>query len=399
MTSRPVKVAIAGAGIGGLAAALALRQRGCEVVVVEQAAQLGEVGAGVQMSPNAVKVLRALGVEPLIRDVACQPLAFTGRDWRSGRVLYRTPIKGVYERLYGAGYYHVHRADLHGALTQQLAASALHLGRRVTGVEQDRNAASLRLDNGEIIEADVIVGADGIHSAIRKSLLGDEKPRFTGNICWRGMVPVEALPKCHVELASSNWLGPKGHVVHYYVKGGAMVNFVAVYETDEWTQESWSTPSTVDEILETYAGWNDELLTTFSKSRDCFKWALYDRDPLTRWSDGRVTLLGDAAHPMLPFLAQGAAMAIEDGYELGSKIGSIHADADIHEALMQYERQRIPRTSRVQLGARARGTTMHLRSPWARMKRNFEFMLQGLRSPESTTHRAEWIFGYDATAR
>ncbi|MFD1557304.1 FAD-dependent monooxygenase [Paraburkholderia silviterrae] len=399
MSLRSTKVAIAGAGIGGLTAAIALRQRGCEVVVVEQAPQLGEVGAGVQMSPNAVKVLRAIGVEPLIRDLACEPLAFTGRDWRSGRVLYRTPIKGTYERLYGAGYYHVHRADLHHALTERLGDADLRLGQRVAGIEQDQHAASLKLESGETIEADVIIGADGIHSAIRRSILGDEKPRFTGNICWRGMVPVDALPKGHVELASSNWLGPKGHVVHYYVKGGAMVNFVAVYETDQWTEESWSTPSSVDEILKTYAGWNQELLTTFSKAEGCFKWALYDRDPLGRWSQGRVTLLGDAAHPMLPFLAQGAAMAIEDGYELAGTIGSVHAGAGIEAALVAYERQRIPRTSRVQLGARARGATMHLRSPWARMKRNFGFMLQGLRTPESTTHRAEWIFGYDATTR
>lgn len=399
MNSRSIKVAIAGAGIGGLATAIALRQRGCEVVVIEQAPQLGEVGAGVQMSPNAVKVLRAIGVEPLIRDVACEPLAFTGRDWKSGRVLYRTPIKGAFQRQYGAGYYHVHRADLHQALTACLAGADLRLGRRVVGIEQDHNAASLQIEGGESIEADVVIGADGIHSAIRKALLGDDKPRFTGNICWRGMVPVDALPKDHVELASSNWLGPKGHVVHYYVKGGSMVNFVAVYETDEWTQESWSTPSTVEELLNTYAGWNDELLTTFSKSERCFKWALYDRDPLKRWSDGRVTLLGDAAHPMLPFLAQGAAMAIEDGYELASRIGTVSDKTGIEGALIEYERQRIPRTSRVQLGARARGTTMHLRSPWARMKRNFGFMLQGMRTPESTTHRAEWIYGYDATAR
>ena len=399
MSSRSIKVAIAGAGIGGLAAAIALRQRGCEVVVVEQAPQLGEVGAGVQMSPNAVKVLRAIGVEPLIRDVACEPLAFTGRDWKSGRVLYRTPIKGSFERLYGAGYYHVHRADLHHALTARLDTADLRLGQRVAGIERDRHAASLKLEGGEVIEADVIVGADGIHSIVRRSLFGDEKPRFTGNICWRGMVPVDALPNGHVELASSNWLGPKGHVVHYYVKGGAMVNFVAVYETDEWTQESWSAPSTVDELLRTYASWNQELLTTFSNAQRCFKWALYDRDPLTRWSDGRVTLLGDAAHPMLPFLAQGAAMAIEDGYELACMIGRVGAGAGIAEALVEYERQRIPRTSRVQLGARARGTTMHLRSPWARMKRNVGFMLQSLRTPESTTHRAEWIYGYDATAR
>ncbi|QOT81940.1 FAD-dependent monooxygenase [Cupriavidus basilensis] len=397
MSTRPIKVVVAGAGIGGLAAAIALRQQGCEVVVVEQAAELGEVGAGVQMSPNAVKVLRALAVEPLVRETACEPLAFTGRDWKSGRVLYRTPIKGTFERLYGAHYYHVHRADLHHALCERLGDAELRVGQRVLGVEQHGEVASLKLADGSAVEADVVIGADGIHSAVRRSIVGDDKPRFTGNICWRGMVPVAALPKGHVELASSNWLGPKGHVVHYYVRGGAMVNFVAVYETDEWKEESWSTPSSVDELLQTYSGWNEELLRTFRATERCFKWALYDRDPLPHWSEGRVTLLGDAAHPMLPFLAQGAAMAIEDGYELATTLGKLRDGVGVEAALIAYEQRRIPRTSRVQLGARARGTTMHLRSPWARMKRNLGFMLRSFRKPETTTHRAEWIYGYDAT--
>ena len=398
MNKRRLKVAVVGAGIGGLTAALALRQQGCEVMVVEQASQLGEVGAGVQLSPNALKVMRALELEPMLRAVACEPEAFIGRDAISGRRLYRTAIKGLYERLYGAGYFHIHRADLHRALAESMPDDLLRLDRKCVGVEQSDGGAAVLFANGAALEADVVIGADGIHSRVRHSIFGADAPRFTGNICWRGMVPVEALPKNHVELASSNWLGPKGHVVHYYVRGGSLVNYVAVYETDSWSEESWTTASSVPELLQTYAGWNEELLTTLSATEQCFKWALYDRDPLPTWTDGRITLLGDAAHPMLPFLAQGAAMAIEDGYTIGKLLGAAGAGQNALAAtLAEYERLRIGRTSRVQLGARSRGTTMHLRSPLARLRRDAGFFLQGLRSPEATTHRAEWIYGHDVT--
>jgi salicylate hydroxylase len=396
MTRKP-KIVIVGAGIGGLTAAAALRNRGCEVVVLEQATVLGEVGAGVQLSPNAIKVMCALGLDSALRAVSCEPEAFVGRDWASGRHLYRTPIKGVYENLYGAGYYHIHRADLHGALATLIPQDQIWLGSKCAEVRQDQHGVAVVLASNEVVEGDVVIGADGIHSPVRRSLFGDDAPRFTGNMCWRGMVPVDALPRGHVELASSNWLGPRGHVVHYYVRGGAMVNFVAVYETSSWTEESWSTPGTVQELLQTYSGWNEELLTTFRATERCFKWALYDRDPLSQWSRGRVTLLGDAAHPMLPFLAQGAAMAIEDGYTLGSLLSGAGDFTQIAAALTEYERRRIPRTSRVQLSARARGTTMHLASPLARFKRNLGFFVQGLRTPESTTHKAEWIYSHDVT--
>lgn len=394
--SRPLKVLVVGGGIGGLTAALALRKMGLEVQVAEQAPALGEVGAGVQLSPNAVKVLRALDVESSIRRVACEPEAFVGRDSFSGRVLYRTPIKGTYERLYGAGYFHVHRADLHGVLARALPASAILLDRKCTRITQQDGVAVAHFVQGGSLEADVVIGADGIHSPVRHSLFGPDEPRFTGNICWRGMVRADALPSGHVESASTNWLGPKGHVVHYYVRGGELVNYVAVYETDHWTDESWSTPATVEELLATYAGWNAELLSLFQATEHCFKWALYDRDPLSQWSRGNVTLLGDAAHPMLPFLAQGAAMAIEDGYCVSTLLAAANRN-DVPAALLAYERQRLPRTSRVQLGARSRGATMHLRSPWARLRRNARFFVQGLRRPESTTHQAEWIYAHDVT--
>jgi salicylate hydroxylase len=393
--SRPLKIVVVGGGLGGLTAANALAQAGFEVEVREQADRLGEVGAGVQVSPNALKVLRALGLEAGLKSVAFEPEAFVGRNWKSGRVLYRTPLKSQYTKIYGAGYYHVHRADLHDVLRRGLPPAALHLGSRCLGVTQRGSVAVAEFADGKSVEADVVIGADGIHSAVRASLFGPAQARFTGNMCWRGMVPIEALPPGLVEPMATNWLGPNGHVVHYFVRGGAFVNFVAVYETDAWAEESWSIKADRSELLSTYADWNERLLKVFAAAEHCFKWALYDRDPLPRWSSGRITLLGDAAHPMLPFLAQGAAMAIEDGFTIAKTLARRSDDPET--ALADYESLRLARTARVQLGARERAKTMHLRSPVARFRRDVGFFIQGLRNPVMTSHRAEWIFGHDVT--
>jgi salicylate hydroxylase len=394
--SRSLKIVVVGGGIGGLTAAAALAQSGFEVDVREQADRLGEVGAGVQMSPNAVKVVRALGLESALKAVAFEPEAFVGRNWKSGRALYRTPLKSQYNGIYGAGYYHVHRADLHDVLRQGSPAAAFRLGSRCVNVSQQGSVAVAEFADGTSVEADVVIGADGIHSAVRSSLFGPAQARFTGNMCWRGLVPIEALPSGLVEPMATNWLGPNGHVVHYLVKGGAFVNFVAVYETDAWTEESWSIKADRNELLSTYGNWNERLLKVFAAAEHCFKWALYDRDPLPRWSSGRITLLGDAAHPMLPFLAQGAAMAIEDGFTIARALA--RQTDDPAAALVEYQAARLARTARVQLGARERAKTMHLRSPIARLRRDVGFFIQGLRDPVMTSHRGEWIYGHDVTA-
>jgi salicylate hydroxylase len=394
--SRPLKIVVVGGGLGGLTAAAALVQSGFEVEVREQAARLGEVGAGVQMSPNAVKVLRALGLEPAMKSVAFEPEAFVGRNWKSGRVLYKTPHKSQYANVYNAGYYHIHRADLHDILLRGIPAASICLGSRCVDVTQHGSVAIAEFADGTSVEADVVIGADGIHSAVRSSLFGPAQARFTGNMCWRGLVPIEALPSGLVEPMATNWLGPNGHVVHYLVKGGAFVNFVAVYETDAWTEESWSIKADRSELLSTYGNWNERLLKVFAAAEHCFKWALYDRDPLPRWSSGPITLLGDAAHPMLPFLAQGAAMAIEDGFTVARALA--RQSGDPAAALVEYQGARLARTARVQLGARERAKTMHLSSPIARFRRDVGFFIQGLRDPVMTSHRGEWIYGHDVTA-
>jgi salicylate hydroxylase len=389
------RVLVAGAGIGGLALAGLLQRRGFEVVVCEQSAELAEVGAGIQLSPNAVKVLRALGLDDDLRRVAFEPEAWTGWDWKSGKALYRTPVKGIYAERYGAPYFHVHRADLHGLLARCIAAPSLRLNARLASLHDEGDAVVAMLANGERLRADVVVGADGIRSAVRRHLHGDAPPRFTGNVCWRGMVPSDRLPAGLVPPTASNWLGPHGHVVHYYVRGGAAVNFVAIMETEQWADESWTTPSSLVELQETFRGWHPRLQRLFEQSGDLYRWGLFDRDPLPSWGRGRITLLGDAAHPMLPFLAQGAAQALEDAYSLAEWL---HASPhDQAAALAAYEAERIGRTSRIQLGARERGKTVHLASPLARLQRNLRFKLQALRDPVTTSHQAEWIFAHDVT--
>lgn len=387
-------VAIIGAGIGGLTLARALLLRGFAVTLFEQAGVLSEIGAGIVVSPNAVKVLRALELEPQLLEHAFEPEAYTGWDWKSGRALFRTQIRGMYHDMYGAGWYQIHRADLHAMLAQGVPAQNVRLGAKCTGVESNAEGALARFADGSSFKADVIVGADGIHSAVRRSLFGEDTPKFAGIMCWRGMVRTDALPAGLFPKTSSNWHGPHGHVTHYYVRNGTLINFVAVRETATSTAESWTALSSREELLAAYEGWNPRLRLLLGASEHYYKWGLFDRDPFPRWSEGRITLLGDAAHPMLPFLGQGAAQAMEDAYALARLLDGA---GDVAAALRRYEAARIGRTARIQLGARARGQQMHLATPWQRFKRDLNYKLQGWLKPKLPANQADWIFRYDVT--
>ena len=392
MTRKP-RVLIIGGGIGGLTAAHALRQRGIEVLVHEQAAALDDIGAGIQLSPNAIKTYRALGLEAEIDAIGFESEYQTIRSWRSGRIISRQPRKGLMRARFGAPYYTLHRADLLEVLSRAVPGSALHLGVRCVGVETHDHAAVARFANGEAAEADIIVGADGIHSVTRSSIFGDARPRFTGCLCWRGLVPVAAVPKGISTTDGTAWWGPHGHIVHYAVRGGELLNFVAHYDSEAWTEESWTRECDRSELLETYAGWNEALLQLIACSERYYKWALYDRDPLERWTKGRVTLLGDAAHAMLPYLAQGACMAIEDGYVLAAAIAG--ASDDLPAALARYESLRIPRTRRTVLGSRFRAKENHLASPWKRLVRDIKMGLRDRFASDNTAFRAGWLYDYD----
>jgi salicylate hydroxylase len=390
--ARTPRVAVIGGGIGGLAAALALERRGVEVEIYEQSSGLGEIGAGLNLSPNALKVFRALGLEAETHAIGFESDYQIIRSWHSGRTISRTVRKGFTER-FGAPHLTVHRADLLAVLSQALRRARVHLSARCTEVEPLARGARARFADGSEIEADAIVGADGLHSAVRRSLFGADAPRFTGCICYRGLVPRAEVPRDIITPDGTMWMGPHGHVVHYWVRRGELLNIVAHYDSDAWTEESWTRECDRAELMETYARWHPSLLRLYECGEHWYKWALYDRDPLPRWSRGNVTLLGDAAHAMLPYLGQGACMAIEDGFILAAAVAN--RSDDMAAALQEYEALRLPRTRRAVLGSRARAKENHLASPWARLKRDAKFMLRDRFGSDKTAFQAAWLYAYD----
>ncbi|MBT4488968.1 MAG: monooxygenase [Rhodospirillaceae bacterium] len=345
-------VIIAGAGLGGLTLALCLVRAGFTVKVLEQAAALGEVGAGVQISANGARVLYHLGLAEELNAVGFTPEAGQMRHWQTGETLSSRPLGKESEEKFGFPYFHLHRADFHRVLADALTAAApgsIYLDSKVTGFDQSEDGVTVTLENGESHAGDVLVGCDGIHSTVRGQLFGPDAPRFTGCVAWRATVPVEALPPDHVRPVASNWIGLGGHFVHYYVRSGELVNCVGIMEQDEWQAESWSNEGAKGEFLKDFAGWHENLQILMRAAESCFRWGLFDRDPMDRWSDGRVTLLGDACHPMLPFMAQGAVMAIEDAYTLAQCLAqNSEQDADPAAALLSYEGLRKERTATVQ---------------------------------------------------
>ncbi len=394
--ARPLKVVVIGGGIGGLTAATALMARGIAAEIYEQTDELTPVGAGIQMTPNAVKVLRALGLERGLRETGFFPEATVGHDWRSGKVVFRTPLAGECERLYGAPYVQIHRADLQRTLCEKLPAGTVRLGKRCVAVRSERSSAIARFADGSEAEGDLLIAADGIRSVARTTLFTEGTPRFTGNICWRSVIPFDRPDHELVEPNNAIWFGPRGHVVTYYVRGGKAVNLVACLETETWTEESWNARSTPAELRAAYAGWHPRLQRLFERAHEVFKWGLFDREPMPAWTAGRVTLLGDAAHPMLPYLSQGAAMAMEDGLVLARMLAE--SPGDVAAALERYEAIRIPRTARVQLTSRAQGQKNHLISPWARLRRDLVYRLRNLIDPQSTGLKAAWVYEYDAAS-
>ena len=391
--SRSLRISIVGAGLGGLVAAIAARRAGFDVTIYEQAAAFGEIGAGIQVGPNAVKVLRALGLEEGLRSFGAMPEHHVGKNWKSGRVLFKSATRTACLERFGAAFYQVQRSDLHAHLRSALPPETIRLNMRCTGVESAQASAKLRFADGSVAESDVVVGADGVHSLLRQQLAGAGKPRFTGVICWRGQVDADRLPAGLIPPDSLNWMGPGGCIVHYYVRPNRLVNWIAHRTTDIWAEESWSVEGDKQEMLGAFEGWHPSLLTLLGATERCYKWAILDRDPLPRWSAGRITLLGDAAHPMLPFLAQGGAMAMEDGYVLAQVLRE-HGD-DVPGALARYESLRKDRTTRVQLGSRARADICQVISPFAQLRRDAGYLFNQWFRPGAAVQRADWIYSYD----
>jgi salicylate hydroxylase len=389
-------VLIAGGGLGGLTATLALLKAGCDVDVYEQAPELREVGAGLQLSANGTHVFYALGIGEALQARSCETQGKEIRLWNTGETWKLFDLGKVSVERYGYPYFTVYRPDVLNVLADAVRAAkpdAIHLGQRCSGFTQNGSGVKLVLENGRTVCGDALVGADGVHSRIRQALFGADQPQFTGIIAWRGIVPMEKLPARMARGIGTNWIGPGGHVVHYPLREGRLMNFVGALERSDWRVESWSARGTQEELAADFRGWHEDVHAIIRNIAIPYKWALMVRPPMQHWTLGRVTLLGDACHSMVPFLAQGAVMAIEDGYVLGRCLGEL--DGDIPSRLRRYEDARRERTRRAVEGSAGNIQRFHnaeLADP-AKAREYVEREWAGARVAE----RYEWLFRYDAT--
>jgi salicylate hydroxylase len=388
-------IGIVGGGIGGLTAALALLRKGQDVTVFEQARELREVGAGLQISPNGSRVLFDLGLEAELEAICFEPQGKEIRLWNTGQT-WKLFDLGVESRArYGFPYVTAHRNDLHQILVAAIESAspgAIRLDHRVTSVEQTANAVTLSFDGRTEAVFDAAIGADGVHSLMREQLFGSGPAEFTGIVAWRGVIPVERLPDRLTRPVGTNWIGPGGHVVHYPIRGGELMNFTSVIERRDWSVESWSTPGANQEYHDDYPGWHADVHEYISAIPQPFKWALIARPPMPRWVQGRVALLGDACHPSLPFLAQGAVMALEDALILGRAFEEFDT---LDAALGHYQAARIPRTTRAVQGAL--GNAKRFNNPTLAEPVGAQSYVDEQWAPDKVAERYEWLFEYDAT--
>ncbi len=383
------KVLIVGAGLGGLAAASCLLKAGYDVEVYEQAPALGEVGAGIQMSANPMHVLRYLGLDADVAALGVKPEGYVFRLHDTGEVIQQFALSAEHERQHGAPYVQLHRADLHDLLARtarSLKPDVIQLNRRVTGFSEDDSAVTLNFADGSSVKGDVLVGADGLKSVIARQIVGEIPATYTGDAAWRITVPVERLPKPFLPQTMSVFMGPGGHVVCYYLRGGALLNFVGIIETDEVAEESWTMKFPWENLKADYAGWHPAIQTIIDAADhdQCYRWSLHNRPPVRNWSTKRATLLGDSAHATLPYLAQGAAMAIEDGAVLAR---ALNQSPTIAEALDLYQRNRVDRTARIVEQSTKNRRLFHLPSKEA-IREEFSKRNEG-------DERNRWLYSYN----
>ena len=356
--------------MGGLTAAATLRQAGFDIRVYEQAGRLARVGAGIQMMPNSMKVLRRIGVEDTVRASSFEPYSHLNRRWDTGEVMRELPMP---ESLFGAPYLCMHRGDLHEALVSILPADVIHLGKKLVGLERRSRRVDMAFEDGSRASADAVIGADGVHSIVRELIVGPDVPTHKGRIAYRAIFPATLVGR-DVGRSRTKWWGIDRHIVIYYTRPDrSEIYFVtSVPEPAEWlTRESWSATGDVRELRRAYEGFHPDVLAVLNGCPDCHKWAILEREPLPRWSDGRVVLLGDACHPMTPYMAQGAATAMEDAAVLARCLADVDGE-DVEGACARYEAHRKPRTSKIQAISSA--------NTW---------MQGGSEDPS-------WLYGYDA---
>ncbi|WP_329445881.1 FAD-dependent monooxygenase [Streptomyces canus] len=382
------RIAILGGGIGGLAAAAFLRDKGFQSDVYEQAAALTEVGAGLVIAPNAARLLRRLGVLDRFLERAVQmEIGWEFRRWENGAVLSAENLQDGCKRLYGEHTYTAHRADLLNALRSAVPEDSLHLGRRCVSVEFEGDQAVLRFEDGETVRPDILIGADGVHSRVRSAIVGPTRTRESGICAFRALVPARKAPDFARRRAQTLWIGPDHHLAHYPVSGGEYVNLVAFAPAGASSVESWTATATLEELLDEFDGWDPRLVELIRSADTPGRWALLDREPLDHWNRGNATLLGDAAHPMFPFFAQGAAQAIEDGAVLALCLAE---DPDSPSAALgRYEELRRRRTARLQEVSHGRSHINHLPDGPEQQARDLAY------SQADPLRANGWIYEYD----
>ena len=397
---------IVGGGIGGLTTALAFEKKGWGVTVLEKAPSYDEIGAGIQISPNGLKVLQALDITPastpLLYTKACYPEFLSMRAGRSGRPIFSVPLARAAQKRWRGDYIHIHRADLVATLGKTLsdrAPKALRFGASVVSYKnagtRTEGPASVTLDDGTTLEADLVIAADGIHSTLRTQMLGPKAPRFTGNIAWRATVDTKKLGPYAPPPGACIWVGPKRHCVTYQLRGGSVTNFVGIVETDQWGSEAWTQKGSRGDALADFTGWHPSITSLIELADTHYRWALFDRPPLARWHDGRVALTGDACHPSLPFLAQGAVMAMEDAYAIAQFCA--RQPQNIEGALTTYYKFRIQRTAKAQRAATSNAALFHRRTLLAQIATYGPMWLAGKIFPAAIYARNHHFYNYDIT--
>lgn len=352
-------IVIAGGGIGGLAAALVLGRQGYQVNVLEQSDAFGEIGAGIQIGPNAFRMFEHLGLTQAIDQVAYFPPALQMRDVRTGELVVRAPVGDAAQAAYGFRYGVIYRVDIHNVFLDACRALpniTLRTSAKVARYTQDARGVNVTLSTDETIHADALIGADGLWSSVRQAIVADGKPRVSGHIAYRAVLPVADVPKHLYSPDVVLWGGEKTHLVHYPLRRGELFNLVAVFHSNQF-DEGWNTFGDPEELTERFAKATPQVKELLAKIDTWKMWVLCDREPVNNWSDGRVTLLGDAAHPMLQYLAQGACMAIEDAVVLGAALKQ--SSGNFADAFQSYQQARYLRTGRVQLTARFYGDIYH----------------------------------------
>jgi salicylate hydroxylase len=390
-------VVVVGGGIGGLTAALALLRRGIDVQVYDQSNQLKEIGAGIQISSNGSRVLFALGLETALTEVQVRPERRVLRHWSTGETWNWFDLGNKSIERFGTPHLMLHRSDLHTLLAdavRSLKPDAITLDRRCVAVSSSGGHAEATFEDGSVVKAPYVIGADGIHSKVRVCLFGPSRPVFTGCIAWRGLIPMDRLPPHLAEMVGTNWLGPHGNVLHYPVRRGELMNFVSTSERDDWQIESWSTAGTKEELRNDFRDWHSDVQLMIDEIETPYKWAMMIREPMDTWSKGRVTLLGDACHPTLPFLGQGGVMSIEDGYVVAACLDKYFGEPGV--AFARYEDIRKDRTSMV-----VRKASENKASAFEpRLADKDLVAVEVAREWQQVRlrERMDWLYNYDATA-